>query len=414
MRVTVTRELLRRCLAYTFVGLAAMQAAQAEDWPGFRGPSGLGTSAERNVPLAWSASRNVAWKAAVAGRGWSSPAVADGRAWITTAVAGRGTSLRLLAYAVQTGRLAVDVEVFNVGDATLLNDKNSHASPTPIVRGDRVYVHFGSLGTAALTTSGAVLWRTQLAYQPEYGNGGSPLLYGDLLIVNCDGSDQAYVVALDIRTGAVRWKTSRRAVGSAYTTPLLVRVGDRDQVVSVGAHSATAYDPATGTELWRVSHYGSSTVPSPVSGHGLVYLASGFQSVTLLAVRADGAGDVTGTHVAWKMGRSAPLTPSPLLVGDELYIVTDTGVATCLDAATGRQRWQQRLEGTYSASPVYADGRIYFLNEDGATTVIAPGTQFRALATNTLDGMTLASPAVSNGSIFIRTASHLHRIATSR
>jgi outer membrane protein assembly factor BamB len=277
-----------------------------------------------------------------------------------------------------------------------------------------VYAHFGALGTAALTISGDILWRTHLPYQPEYGDGGSPLLHGDLLIVNCDGADQAYVVALDTRTGAVRWKTSRRASGSAYTTPLLVRVGGREEVVSVGASSATAYDPATGAEIWRVSHFGSSTVPSPVYGHGLVYLASGFQAVTVLAVRADGAGDVTRTHVAWTMGRSAPLTPSPLLVGDELYLVNDTGIATCLDAATGRRHWQERLDGTYSASPVFADGRIYLLNEDGATTVIAPGTRFRRLATNALDGRTLASPAVSNGSIFIRTASYLYRIAISR
>jgi len=401
-------------LVSILVCLAALQTAKAQDWPAFRGLDGQGHSAALNVPLEWSESRNVAWKAKVGGRGWSSPAVAAGRAWITTAVAGNGTSLRLLAYAVETGRLALDVEVFNVGDARLLNDKNSHASPTPIVQGDRVYVHFGALGTAALTTSGAIVWRTQLAYQPEYGNGGSPLLYGDLLIVNCDGSDQAYVVALDARTGAVRWKTPRRTPGSAYTTPLLIRTGGRDQVISVGASSVTAYDPATGRELWYVNHYGSSTVPSPIYGHGLVYLASGFQAVTLLAVRAGGGGDVTATHVAWRMGRSAPLTPSPLLVGDEVYIVNDTGVATCLDAATGRRHWQQRLAGGYSASPVYADGRIYFLNEDGATTVVAPGPVFRTLATNTLDGITLASPAVSTGSVFIRTASHLYRIAAAR
>ncbi|HEY6509703.1 MAG TPA: PQQ-binding-like beta-propeller repeat protein [Vicinamibacterales bacterium] len=402
-------------LVLLLVCLAAPHTANAQDWPGFRGPNGQGHSAALNVPLEWSESRNVAWKAAVSGRGWSSPAIASGRVWVTTALTGNRTSLRLLAYDVETGRLAVDVEVFDVGDTTLLKDKNSHASPTPIVQGDRVYVHFGALGTAALTTSGDILWRTQLPYRAEYGHGGSPLLYGELLLVNCDGEDQAYVVALDTRTGAVRWKTPRRMPsGSAYTTPLLVLVGGRDEVVSVGAHSATAYDPTTGTELWRVNHYGSSTVPSPAYGHGMVYLASGFQTVTLLAVRADGEGDVTATHVAWKMGRSAPLTPSPLLVGDELYIVNDAGIATCLDAATGRRHWQQRLEGQYSASPLYADGRIYFLNEDGETTVVAPGTRFRALATNTLDGMTLASPAVSSGSIFIRTASHLYRIATSR
>ncbi len=410
----ISREPLMPWLVSILVCLAALETANAQDWPGFRGPNGQGHSAAVNVPLEWNESRNVAWKATVSGRGWSSPAVSGGRAWITTAVAGSRTSLRALAYAVETGRLAVDVEVFNVGAATLLNEKNSHASPTPIVQGDRVYVHYGALGTAALTTSGDILWRTGLPCQSEYGHGGSPLLHDGLLIVNCDGSDQAYVAALDARTGAVRWKTPRRTPGSAYTTPVLIRTAGRDQVVSVGASSAAAYDPTTGAELWHVNHYGSSTVPSPVYGHGLVYLASGFQSVTLLAVRTDGAGDVTATHVAWRMGRSAPLTPSPLLVGNEVYIVNDTGIATCLDAATGRRHWQQRLEGTYSASPVHADGRIYFLNEDGATTVLAPGTQFRTLATNVLNGMALASPAISSGSVFIRTASHLYRIAASR
>jgi outer membrane protein assembly factor BamB len=401
------------CLACMLAYLA-VSAAHAQEWPAFRGPDGQGHSEARDVPLEWGESRNVAWKAPVAGRGWSSPVVAGGRVWVTTAVTGATTSLRALAYAVETGQLERDVEVFDITDARLLNEKNSHASPTPIVRGDRVYVHFGTLGTAALTTGGDVLWRTTLTYRPEYGNGGSPLLYDDLLIINCDGVDQAYVVALDTRTGAVRWKTPRRAPSSAYTTPILVRVGDRDEVVSVGANSAAAYDPASGTELWHVDHYGSSTAPSPVFGHGHVYLASGFLTVTLLAVRADGDGDVTRTHVAWKMERTAPLTPSPLLVGDGLYVVTDGGIATCLDALTGRRRWQQRLPGTYSASPVHAGGRIYFVNEDGVTTVIAPGTPFRSLAVNTLDGTTFASPAVADGSIFMRTASALYRIATTR
>jgi hypothetical protein len=401
------------CVA-AILACVGVSALHAQGWPAFRGPDGQGHAVAHDAPLEWSESRNVAWKVPIAGRGWSSPVVAGGRVWMTTAITGPTTSLRALAYAVESGRLERDVEVFQIAHAALLNEKNSHASPTPIVRGDRVYVHFGPLGTAALSTEGDVLWRTTLPYSPEYGNGGSPLLYDDLLIVNCDGVDQAYVVALDAKTGAVRWKTPRRAPSSAYTTPLLVRVGGRDQVVSVGANSAAAYDPTTGTELWSVNHYGSSTVPSPVFGHGHVYLASGFLAVTLLAVRADGDGDVTRTHVAWKMERAAPLTPSPLLVGDEVYIVTDGGIATCLDALTGRRRWQERLTGTYSASPVHAGGRIYFVNEDGVTTVIAPGTAFRLLAVNTLEGTTLASPAVADGSIFIRTATTLFRIATTR
>jgi outer membrane protein assembly factor BamB len=293
-----------------------------------------------------------------------------------------------------------------------MNPKNSRASPTPIVDGDRVYVHYGADGTAALTASGEVVWKTKLAYESQHGDGGSPVLYGDVLIVSCDGSDSAYVVALDKRTGKVRWRTWRRQPwDQAYSTPLVIRVGDRDELVSVGAYRAAAYDPASGKEIWRVSYAdGFSNVPRPVYGHGLVYIATGFQEPTLIAVRADGAGDVTKTHIAWTLRRGAPLTPSPLLVGDELYVVSDGGIASCLDAVTGEARWIQRLGGGYSASPIFADGRIYFLSEEGVATIIAPGREFKVLAINRLNGDALGSMAVAAGSIFIRTDSFLYRI----
>jgi len=221
------------------------------------------------------------------------------------------------------------------------------------------------------------------------------------------------VIALDKRTGHVRWKTERRKpFDQAYTTPLVVRVGGRDQLVSIGAYRAAAYDPLTGKEIWIVRYEdGFSNVPRPVSGHGMVYIATGFQQPTLLAVRANGTGDVTDTHIAWSLARGAPFTPSPLLVGDELYVISDLGVLTCVDAKTGTPHWQQRIGGNHSASPIFADGRIYFLSEDGVATVIAPGTTFRKLATSELDGATLASMAVSRGSIFIRSLGHLYRIA---
>jgi len=387
------------------------------DWPQFRGPTGQGHSTETGLPIEWSESRNIVWKTPVPGRGWSSPVVADGRIWLTTATKDKGTSLRALAYDVENGRELINVEVFHLRSADLTNPKNSHASPTPIVEGDRVYVHFGAQGTAALSTSGEIIWKTRLPYESQHGNGGSPTLYGDLLIVSCDGSDDAFVAALDKRTGKTRWRASRRQpFDQAYSTPLVIRVGERDEIVSVGAYRAAAYDPQTGKEIWRVSYAdGFSNVPRPVYGHGLVYIATGFQQPSLLAVRADGTGDVTKTHIAWTLRRAAPLTPSPLLVGDELYVVNDGGIATCLDAKSGAPRWIQRLGGgDYSASPVLADGRIYFLSESGVATVIAPGKEFRRLATNTLDGDTLASMAIAAGSIFIRTDSHLYRIAEKR
>ena len=401
-------------LLLCLLGLTSMAAAQ--DWPEFRGPGGQGHSSERGLPLEWSEVRNIIWKSAVPGRGWSSPIVSAGRVWLTTAVEDRGISLRLLAYDVATGREIVNVEVFNVRSGAALHPKNNRASPSPVVEGDRVYVHFGTEGTAALTTNGEVLWKERFRYESQHGAGSSPVLHGDLLIINCDGGSEAFVVALDKRTGKTRWKTSRRQPwDQAYTTPLVIRVGDRDQIVSVGAFRAAAYEPASGKEIWRVSYGdGFSNVPRPVYGHGLVYIATGFFQPEIMAVRPDGSGDVSKTHVGWTNRRAAPLTPSPLLVGDELYLVTDAGIASCLDARTGDILWQQRLNGTFSASPVFADGRIYFLAEDGVATVLAPGRQYRRLATNTLDGATLASMAIAGGSIYVRSATHLYRIGATQ
>jgi outer membrane protein assembly factor BamB len=409
----MTRTLFSSLILFCSVAVASAQ------WPEFRGPTGQGHSDEKGLPLEWSESRNVLWKTPVPGAGWSSPVVAGGRVWLTTAVDAieggrkRGVSLRALAFDEKTGREVVNAEVFRVERPMTLNPKNSHASPTPIVDGDRIYVHFGADGTAALTPSGEILWKTKLAYESQHGAGGSPALFRDLLIINCDGNGgDAYVVALDVRTGKTRWKTARRSpADQAYTTPLLIRVGDRDQLVSIGAYRATAYDPLTGKEIWRVSYDdGFSNVPRPVFGQGLVFIATGFQQPTMIAVRPDGSGDVTRSHIAWTLRRGAPFTPTPILVGTELFVISDIGILSCVDAKTGAVHWQQRLGGNFSASPVYADGRIYFSSEEGVTTVLAPGTTFQRLATNQLDGATLASIAVANASFFIRTHSHLYRI----
>ncbi len=393
----------------------------AEDWPQFRGPTGQGHSSESGLPVQWSETQNIVWKVPLSG-GWSSPVIAAGRVWVTAIDATRNTkgeetvvSLRLIGLDAATGREMVNTEVFKINSPAAINLKNSRASPTPIIDGDRIYVHFGADGTAALTTSGEVLWTTKLRYDAQHGNGGSPVLYRDLLIVNCDGwGDEAYVVALDTQTGKSRWRTSRRRPWSqAYTTPLVIRVAEEDQVVSVGAFRAVAYEPLTGKEIWRVSYgEGFSNVPRPVFGQGLVFIATGFQEPSLMAVRADGHGDVTRTHIAWTQTRGAPYTPSPILVGDELYYVSDTGVLSCVDAKTGQMLWQQRLGGNYSASPVFADGRIYALSEEGMTTVFAPGKTFQRLGVNRIDGTTLASIAVSDKSLFIRSDTHLYRIAS--
>jgi outer membrane protein assembly factor BamB len=395
--------------------------ARAGDWPQFRGPSGQGHSSDVGLPLEWSESRNIAWKVPV-GEGWSSPVVSAGRVWLTTVSESREgrrvvSSLRAVALDAVTGREVVNVEVFRLENPGSINEKNSRASPTPIIDGDRVYVHFGAEGTAALSKDGKILWTVRLRYDSQHGNGGSPVLYQDLLIVNCDGwGEEAYVIALDASTGKTRWKTSRRRPWShAYSTPLIIRAGDEDQLVSIGAYRTAAYEPLTGREIWRVNYdEGFSNVPRPVYGGGLVYIATGFQVPSLMAVRVDGRGDVTRTHVAWTLARGAPYTPSPLLVGDELYYLSDTGVLSCVDAKTGEPRYQQRLVGNFSASPVFADGRIYVLSEEGVTTVLTPGKQFKALATSRLDGRTLASMAIADGAIFVRSSTHLYRISAKQ
>ncbi len=383
----------------------------AEDWPQFRGPSGQGNSSETDLPLNWSGTQNVRWKTPLPGAGWSSPAIAGNAIWLTAAT-DNGASLRLLSLDKDTGKLTSNVEVFRISDlGPGIHKKNSFASPTAVVQGQRIYVHFGFYGTACLNTKGEILWKQTLKYEPQHGPGGSPVLFDDLLIFSCDGFDAQFVVALDAATGKVRWKTARGKGNQAYTTPLIIDVAGKSQLISVGAHHAYAYDPRTGQALWFIE-YGSgfSNVPRPVYAHGLVYICSGFMQATLFAVKPDGRGNVTKSHVAWSHPRAVPLTPSPIVVGDEFYFVSDNGIATCLDARSGRQHWQHRIGGNHSASPIAAGGRIYFLSEEGECTVIAAGTEYKELARNTIDEPTLASLAVSGKAIFLRGGRHLFRL----
>ena len=383
----------------------------SSDWPQFRGPNGQGHSDEQGLPLNWSEATNVRWKVAIPGKGWSSPVVQGDRIWLTTATE-EGKSLRAISVDRNSGAILQNVEVFRLKSAKLANSKNSFASPTAVIDGDRIYVHFGSYGTACITQSGEVVWKTRLEYDNgQHGTGGSPVLYKDLLIISCDGNDVQFVVALDKVTGKVKWKKTREGY-QAYTTPLVVSRNGVDQVISPGAFRAVAYEPGSGKELWQVTYgEGFSNVPRPVYGDGLVYICTGFQQPSLLAVKLDGKGDVTKSKVVWKLDRGVPLTPSPLLIGNELYMVTDNGIATCVDAKTGKEYWRARVGGNHSASPIYADGRIYFLSEEGESVVIAPGQQLKHLATNHLEGRTLASMAIASGSIFVRSETHLYRIS---
>ena len=394
---------------WTLVLVIGTGPSQSADWPEFRGPTGQGQSTDTGIPLHWSESENIAWKVPIPGQGWSSPVIEGGEIWLTTAE-GNG-SLKVLAIEAASGLTRQAIEVFRHPSPPSIHRKNSYASPTPILEGDRVYVHFGTLGTAALSREGKILWTNQeLGYEHGHGPGGSPALAGGLLVISCDGTDRQYVVALDKNTGETRWRKNRRVGAMAYTTPLVIETAGSQQVVSSGGNRAVSYDLKTGEPLWWIGYDGFSLITRPVFGHGLVYLTSGYNRAVLLAVRPDGRGDVSGSHVAWTLDRGAPNTPSPLLVGDEIYVVSDRGIASCLDARSGKLHWRQRLGGSFSASPVYADGRIYFLNESGETSVVKPGTSFERLAHNTLPGRTLASIAVADGAIFLRTATHLYRI----
>ncbi|MBL9082402.1 MAG: PQQ-binding-like beta-propeller repeat protein, partial [Planctomycetales bacterium] len=303
-----------------------------------------------------------------------------------------------------------DVLVFTVDDPGSIHKKNSHASPTPVLEGDRVYVHFGKHGTACLKNDGTIVWKTQeLVYNHRHGPGGSPVIYKDVLMLSCDGTDVQYVVGLDKNTGKILWKESREG-RMAYSTPLLVEVDGQVQLVSTGGDAVIAYEPETGKEIWRCKYDGYSLVPRPVVAHGLAFICTGYDLPSLYAVRLGGKGDVTETHVAWKLKKAVPHNPSPLVVGDELYIVSDKGILTALDAKTGEEVWQERIGGNYSASPIFADGRIYILDEEGKCLVIAPGKEFKELAVNQVDGRTLAGLSVAGKSIFLRTDTHLYRI----
>ncbi|MCA1648794.1 MAG: PQQ-binding-like beta-propeller repeat protein [Acidobacteria bacterium] len=397
-------------------------------WRQFRGPDGLGTSPASIVPLTWSEAKNVRWKTAIHGRAWSSPVVFGNQVWVTTATED-GRELYAVALDRESGRIVHDLKLFHVDRPQYAHPFNSYASPTPVIEPGRIYVTFGSPGTAAIDTqTGKVLWeRRDLECNHFRGAGSSPILFHNLLIMHFDGSDRQYIVALDKATGKTVWRTDRsidfqdlgpdgkpEADGDyrkAFSTPHLVTMAGQAIVVSLGSKAAYGYAPLTGKELWRIEERSSHSASTrPVDGHGLVFYPTGFATGQLLAVRPDGKGDVTGTHVVWRVTRGVPNKPSVLLDGDLLFMINDVGILASLEAKTGNVVWRERLDGTYSASPLSAGGRIYFFSEDGKTTVIAAGRQFKRLAENQLDEGFMASPAIAGSALFLRTRTHLYRI----
>jgi outer membrane protein assembly factor BamB len=396
--------------------------AGAEDWPQFRGPTGQGVSQAAQLPVDWDAARNISWRAPLDGKGWSSPVVFGGRIFLTTAVSldetGNEQSLRAICINAATGTEIWQREVFRIKETPEVSThaKNSFASPTPLVHRGRLYVHFGPYGTAALDLEGNVIWaNNSIQYDSRHGGGGSPIVSGHLLIFNCDGVESPFVVALSLESGEVRWRTNRPDMEPerfSFSTPLEIEVASRRQIVSPGSHFVCGYDPESGAELWRVAYPRKwSVIPRPVFAHGLVYICTGYEGpAELLAIRPDGRGDVTSTHIVWRTDGNVPHTPSPVVAGDELFMISDNGIASCRDAATGQLHWRKRLRGDYSASPLNSDGLVYFTSEDGHCTVLAAGTEYEKRAENDLDEPTLASFAVDGDAILIRTAEHLYRI----
>ena len=392
--------------------------APASDWTEFRGPGGQGHSSARNLPTKWSPELNVTWKTALK-PGWSSPVLYQGKVFLTTAEKKKdGLSLGVVAIDQKSGRIVWEKTVLS-GNETKNHKKNSDASPTIIAEGQRLYAHFGPNGTAALDLDGNVKWKqTSLPYPPVHGNGGSPALVDDKLIFSCDGSKKPFIVALSKNTGKVLWKTPRKSDASrkfSFSTPLLIEAASKRQVICPGSGVVYSLNPDNGKIIWECYYgQGYSVVPRPVFGHGLVYIATGFGDQQVIAIRPTGTGDVTDTHVEWKTRRGAPKTPSLLLVGGNLYMFSDAGMATCLDAKTGEEHYQERLGGGYSASPLYADGLIFAQNETGEGVVLKPGNDFKVIARNNLKERTLASYAMADNTIYIRSEEHLYKIQSRK
>ena len=400
------------------------------DWPQFRGPTGDGhVAGPCGLPLQWSETNNVKWKTEIPYRGWSTPVVMGGQVWLTTATLD-GHDFFAICVDADTGKIRFNKKLFHCEEPEPLgNAVNCYGTPSPAIEPGRVYIHFGSYGTACLdTATGEVLWHRQdLPCRHYRGPASSLILFENLQILTMDGVDVQYLIALDKKTGKTVWKTNRSVpwndehltsklakdgdLRKAHSTPVIVTVNGKLQMLSSGAKATYAYDPRDGKELWRVQHQNAwSAAPMPLFSHGLVLLITGLGKTELYAVRPDGKGDVTDTHIAWKLDKGVAKTASPVIVDDLLYMARDDGVVTCLEVATGQQVWSERIGGTCAASPIYADGRLYFANKQGKTAVLKPGRTFEVLATNTLETGCMASPAVAGKALFWRTITHLYRI----
>ena len=397
--------------------------AAAEPWWQFGGPAGNGHAPVSTLPLSWDAS-DIVWKTPIHDRGWSSPVIWGEQVWVTTATRDGG---KLFAVCIDknTGKILYDIHVFDVTSAMAITSANTYATPTPTIEKGRVFVHYGTYGTACIDTrTGKVLWtRRDLKCDHERGAGpaSSPTLVGSNVVFHVDGRDVQYVIALSKDTGQTAWKTTRSIDYSkvpvhhrkAYGMPVVIPRGDGSQLVGVGGRGLFSYDPETGRELWKMKHRGWSIAPRPAYGGGLLFAIIDRDNPELWAIRPDGTGDVTDSHIVWRETKRMPARASPLFVNDLLFLVNRNGIATCLEASTGKVFWQERLEGAFSASPIYTNGRIYLFNEESICTVVRAQREFKILGINPLAGEQLmATPAVDDNAFIIRTEKHLYRLAT--
>ncbi len=435
-----------RCHIWLASCLFAAQLMSTGDvlaqWTEFRGPNGSGIADAHDLPTQWSAD-NIRWRTEIAGRGWSSPVISGDEIWMTTAIettADEATvksrlakatmpglevkasaRLKALCVSCETGKLVHDVDLFDCADPPLVHPLNSLASPTPVIDGDYVYCSFGTMGTACVQRStGAVVWRnTELKLNHETGPGSSPIIVGDLLILNCDGIDVQFIVALDKATGKIAWRRDRSGkmqtagmMRKAFSTPTLVRFPGGPQLLSAAADWLYAYDPQSGAELWRIPYgkLGYSTVPRPVFSDGKVYICTGFNQSTLLEIECGGSDKLTAADIGWRFDSQVPTMPTPIVAEGLVFFISDRGIATCVDAESGQQIWRERLGGEYSASPILADGKLYFADRDGRVFVVAPERSFQLLATNELDSAIMATPAAVDRFFIVRTEKSLYRI----
>jgi len=396
--------------------LAFSDAVLAENWPGWRGPRGDGTSLEKNVPVRWSETQNVMWKVPIPGKEHASPIVWGRHIFVVTAIKEKKQRI-LLCLDRKDGQTLWQRVVFEA-PMERINRLNSYASSTPATDGERVYVSFldrDKMFVAAYDFDGNKVWEVRPGvFSSMHGYCSSPVIWKDKVIVNGDHDGPSYIVALSRATGQTIWKTPRPNRTRSYCTPIIRQIDGRNQMILSGTKCVASYDPDTGKQHWLIDGPTEQFVASIVYNGELLFMTCGFPKRFIQAIRPDGRGNVTDTHVLWQKDRDCSYVPSPIAFGPYFLVVADNGVATCFEAKTGKSCWRERLGPHYSASLVSANGLVYFLSDKGVMTVVRPGAELEVVARNELGENTYASPAISDGQIFLRGDKHLYCISTDK